>query len=173
MYTEYRVGEPLPGTRELPYNSAIFDFSTEGGTLYIAYERPTEIEIMNFRKGKASLGLVEVNGIIFILAKYGDQDWLDVPYHVNFSREFKLPLLEDATLGYPILTIFLDSKDRVIKAIRLFAMPHEMSLNFNIMVEKQRNTSIEDFDAMLDMIYKEYTTADLVKKAKIYKLPGK
>jgi hypothetical protein len=173
MYTEYKVGEPLPVTREMANNSAVFDFSTEGGILLIAYDSPDPIEIMNFKKGKASLGLIEVNGIIFILAKYGDQDWLDVPYHVYFSREYKLPLLNDASLGYPILTIFLDSKDRVIKVIRLFAMPHEMSLNFNIMVEKQRSIPTEDFDAMLETIYNEYSTEDLVKKAKIYKLPGK
>jgi hypothetical protein len=160
------VGKPLEGKKPIPPNSAVFDFSQkEEGFLFIAYDNPTPDEIKQIKYGTVNLGILGIKEITFLLFKFGNLDWIDVPYHVKFSKDYKLRYVDIQDAGYLINTVFLNSKDRVVKVIRTISMPHEMSFTFKVLVEIQRETSIDNFDKNLQEIYQAYPTITLVQLA--------
>jgi len=170
MYVGIEVGKPFPGTAFIQPDSVVFEFSDSGGFLRMAWQDPNTSEMQQFTKGEISLGLVELDGIIFFLVKFGTLAWMDAPYHVNFSKEYDLMDLSDPFLGYAIQVVLLNSRDRRVKMIKLLGMPHELSKYFNELVTKQRNESTENYDVRLQRIYQKYTTDDLAKMGKVEKL---
>jgi len=169
MLTGIEVGKPYPGVHRIP-ESAIFDFNQAGGLLLIALDNPTKKEIQDIRKGDVKLGLLDKGGVIFLLSKFGSMNWMDSPYHVSMSGKYTLAPVFDVTQGYLLQIVLLNSNDRIVKVIRVVGMPHEMSLMFRDLVEKQRGTSINEYYPRLHEIYTRYSTEDLVKVGRIWDL---
>lgn len=163
------VGKPFPGTKPI-HESVIFEFKQSGGFLRVAWTSPSQFELKQFAEGKIKLGLVEIDGIIFILVKFGSMSWMDAPYHVKFFPPYDLEDLADSNKGYLINYVMLDAKNRIVKVLKLLKMPHEMSLQFKEFVTKQRETSIDGYDRRLFQICKKHSTNDLVKMAMTYDL---
>jgi hypothetical protein len=166
------VGKPFPGTKPIP-ESVIFEFEQSSGFLRVAWTSPSQFELKQFADGKIKLGFVEIDGIIFILVKFGSMSWMDAPYHVKFFPPYELENLTYSNKGYLINYVMLDAKTRIVKVLKLLEMPHEMSLHFRELVTKQRETSIDEYDQRLFKIYKKHSTNDLVKIAKTYDLVKK
>jgi|SRR5665647_1942213 len=166
------VGKPFPGTKTI-HESVIFEFEQSGGFLRVAWTSPSQFELKQFADGKIKLGLVEIDGIIFILVKFGSMSWMDAPYHVKFFPPYDLEDLTDSNKGYLINYVMLDAKTRIVKVLKLLEIPHEMSLQFKELVTKQRETSIDGYDQRFFQIYKKHSTNDLVKMAKTYDLVKK
>jgi len=163
------VGEPFPGTEPI-HESVIFEFEQSGGFLRIAWTSPSQFELKQFAEGKIKLGLVEIDGIIFILVKFGSMSWMDAPYHVKFFPPYDIEDLNDMNKGYLINYVMLDAKTKIVKVLKLLEMPHGMSLQFKELVTKQRETSIDGYDKKFFQIYKNHSTNDLVRMAKTYDL---
>jgi hypothetical protein len=166
------VGKPFSGTNPIP-ESVIFEFEQSGGFLRVAWTSPSQFELKQFADGKIKLGLLEIDGIIFILVKFGSMSWMDAPYHVKFFPPYDLEDLTDSNKGYLINYVMLDAKTRIVKVLKLLEMPHEMSLQFKKLVMKQGETSIDGYDQRFFQIYKKHSTNDLVKMAKTYDLVKK
>ena len=121
------VSKPFPGTNPIP-ESVTFEFEESGGFLRVAWISPSQFELKQFADGKIKLGLVEIDGIIFILVKFGSMSWTDTPYHVKFFPPYDLEYLTDSNKGYLINYVMLDAKTRIVKVLKLLEMPHGMSL---------------------------------------------
>ncbi len=64
-----------------------------------AYKNPTDREIWNFGSNPIKFGLLEMQGIIFILAKVGTEAWVDLPYFVDLMPHFETSDIPDR-VGY-------------------------------------------------------------------------
>ncbi|MFZ2497835.1 hypothetical protein [Methanosarcina sp.] len=167
---KYAVGEMYPGTiaRLAPgAEGLLFDFSDTGAMIIAAYKNPTDREIWNFGSKPIKFGLLEMQGIIFILAKVGTEAWVDLPYFVDLMPHFETSDIPDM-VGYLVQVVLIDADSFIIKAMRLTSMPTAMSRRFNELVEKQRGTMPEDFQGVVDQVYKDFTTEHLVALGEIF-----
>jgi len=171
-FVELEVGKPigklLKGTHPLN-DQTIFDFNRSGGLLIIIFRDPTETEIKNISEGQIRLGLLEKDGIIFMLSKFGRLNWMDSPYHVDLSNIGEFPEATEGH-GYLMQVVLVDRRDQTIKKTRIVAMPTEMSKKFKAMVEKQHHTLTPDYNLKVGRIMKKYSTNRLVKLAELYNL---
>ncbi len=166
----FEVGKPYEqGVQSLPEGIA-FDYTETGGFLRVVFDSPTEEEIQEIKDGKMQFGLLEKEGIIFLLIKFGRMEWMDVPYYIMNSDPYVLGRLADETKGYPLHIVFVDGRTGIVKVIKRIGLPHEMSIRFKEMVENQRRNPIENYEALVKEVCSEYSTDELVDEAEIYQL---
>jgi len=68
----------------------VFNFSEGYGVIRIITASASILEVENVAEASYKLGLFISNGIIFLLAKFGEMDWLLMPYHINPLYPYKL-----------------------------------------------------------------------------------
>ena len=149
------------------------DFENSGGQLYIVFNNPTKQEIEEIRKEDCKIGIFEKNEVIFLLFKFGDMEWMDVPYTVHLSKGLVLEKIQPG-MGYAITILLINSANGILEAIRLVSMPTKISQLFYDAVQRQR---IQIFDYSkywntLDKIYSQYETKDMVKMGTTEKVRG-
>lgn len=173
------VGKPYDDGIIPLFDSTIFDFSNSGAVLLMIMKHPTPAEIKAVKDGDIKLGLVEVDGVLFILAKFGTQPWVDASYHASLSKPgIRFGTVENGA-GYSLSAILIDTDGRIVKVIRYVAMPTEMSRKFREIALEQLKTprTILDQDARVSEIYQKYPTQRFVAianaKGQIYTLPTK
>jgi hypothetical protein len=154
-----------PNTKKFA-ESVKFDFDSSGGILYMFWGSPTNKEIRNCQKGTASFSLVEVDGVLFFLSRFGDLKWQEAPYHVRLSQPFEVekPTFTDGT-GYALTVILVDADTGIIKALRMIGLPTGLSLKFIDAVERQLKESFNhaEYLSRVKGVYNRYSTMDLVK----------
>jgi hypothetical protein len=168
----YEVGKPLYGQNALCFiEGPIFDFHQSGGILKIFFIIPKPKEIIDISEGDIKFGLLYKKDIVFLFMKFGEQNWMDMPYSVHLSEDFHLDPIADENLGYALLVVLIDSFSGIVKVIRQVAMPNKMSNEFRIMLEKQKETYFNRnmYDENISQIYARYRTPELLKEATIYK----
>jgi len=166
----YTIGERYPGTiaRLAPGEEGLlFDFSDTGAVIIAVYKNPSPREIRNFGAGPVRFGLLEFEGVIFVLAKFGTEQWIDLPYFVDLMPHFETSDIPDK-VGYVVQVVLIDTDSFVIRAIRLTVMSTAMSRRFNELVERQRGTMPKDFQGAVDQIYADFTTEQLVALGTIF-----
>ena len=162
---QLEVGKPYQeGLKRIP-EGRVFDVNEGGGFLRIVCDSPLDSEIKEITQGKKNLGLLEKDGIIFFLVKFGSLDWMDAPYNVARSKPFDLQELTDENKGYAVQIVLIDGMTGLVMALKLIGLPHDMSKRLKELIEKQQETPINDYDAVLNRIYSSYDTDDLAKLA--------
>lgn len=143
-----------------------FDFTQSGAILEIYYNRPTEQEIQNIRCGKFELGFVEKDGIIFMIFKFGSGQYMDTPYTIYLSQPFEFMELESG-LGFSLSIHLVDASTGILKVIRFVGLSTDFSKRFQKAVERQKSFKFnkEEYYKMIDKIYRNYSTNDLVIRA--------
>lgn len=162
-----KVGELFQEGKKKYQEGCKFDFGSSGGDLLIFFDKPTSKEILDITKGKCQIGLVEKNNIIFLLFKFGSQQWIDCPYNSFLSKDFELQETPEG-MGYAINIYLIDSNSGILKGMRLVSMSTKFSKKFAEMISSQRY--IENYDLILNNIYTNYTTNDLVKYSEIMRV---
>lgn len=152
------------------YNEgARFDFTQSGAVLELYFKSPTINEVQEIKNGCFKTGFVEFAGVIFMLFKFGNLNWIDAPYSVHLSKPFEF---EEPTRGsgYGLNIFFIDANTGILKNIRYIGLSTEFSLSFKNAVLKQRKAEFNNnyYSAALQNIYLKYTTNDLVKLSNIF-----
>ena len=128
---------------------------------------------MDFDKGDIRFGILYKNDIIFLLFKFGSQNWMDVPYTCFLSEPYVFDPLNDNE-GYGMITFLIDANTGILKVARLLGWPNKMSKLFKQYVIDQQSRPFDKtiYDRVLNNIYRNYSTDDLVRMADIFKLRG-
>ena len=160
------VGKPYPG--DIPINQGIaIDMDNSGFLVYAILKNPTDKEINNYREGSVQFAMTVREGVIFILMKFGDLPWVDVPYNVNLSLNLtNLPIPRE-TQGYAVQIILVNSVTKIVHALRLIGLQHKFSLALRDSMIKQQfdEITIEEYNEHVDHVYAMHTTADLLSLA--------
>ena len=144
----------------------VFNFSEGYGVIRIITASASILEVENVAEAFYKLGLFISNGIIFLLAKFGEMDWLLMPYHINPLYPYKLK----DNCKYPIKVFFIDKCANLVGFVRSIAMSLKMSRKFKELVEKQLEYSVDrrEIQQRLDEIYEKYSEKEMIKLAEIY-----
>lgn len=163
-----KVGESFPGGKGHIENCH-FILDNGGASLVVYFHSPTNAEIEQFRENhRFELRFVVLNGVIFILAKIGNLNWMDMPYKPNKDLTI-FPEIEEGG-GLSLSLMLVDTATGNLKHFRLIGMATKFSRRLIQAIQEQGN---DDFDRIkyqqrIDDVYRKYPTTALVKLASDY-----
>lgn len=159
----FEIDGKYPNTKGKP-DGVLFDIDDGGGQLLFLMDSPTEAEIKNVRYGSIDFALFESRNIIFLLAKFGELNWIDTPYSVHLSKTYKLRKITEGE-GLSTLIMLVDTRTETIKTLRLVSFSTEFTRSLFSLIEKQNEKQIENYDANLSYIYATTQTEKMVAQA--------
>lgn len=127
-FTKIEVGKPLEGVQGRE-DGCVFDISDSGAVLYVYYDSPSSEEIKNFSAGSVlEVRYVVLDEEIYLLFKFGSEEWMDLPYNPHLSRQLtKLPVIQDSASGLGLTIILADTNDGIVKVLRFVALASDFS----------------------------------------------
>ena len=156
---------------------AKFDFYTVMGQLVMYIDRPTNEEIKVVESGDVKLGMTIIHhsnmpshSVLFLTWQFGKSLAFETPYNIHLRLEdFEFTIPEEG-YGYGIQCILVDSSNGIVEAIRVLGTSKEWTDDFrNInMDQKDKVFNKEIYTKFVDLVYREYSTQDIIKMCKIY-----
>jgi hypothetical protein len=140
----------------------VFDIDNAGALLLIKYSKPSAKEKSEVKSGVAQFRIAELDGILFFLCRFGTGQWMDAPYHPDFSR-YTLPVPGDGE-GLLLHVMLIDSSTGVLAAQRAIGLSTEFSAAL-LQTAAGLPPSGDDYKQRIARIYNERTTNDLLSLA--------
>lgn len=166
----YKVGELFEAGNTKYKEGVKFDFRQDGAILILFYNSPEEKELIDISKGTLRIGMYIKDEVIFMLFKFGSQNWIDAPYSIHISKPFKFDsIVEGSGIGLHIFLV--DAANGILKAMRLVGLPTKFSKSFQkaTLEQKQLKFDKNKYAQKINMVYGNYNTDDLVERAEIIK----
>lgn len=150
-----------------------FDFDNSGGHLLIKLSNPSKSETSEVKKGKLSIGLCTYKDIVLLLYKFGSLEWMDVPYSIHLSDEYRF-CDSCNNKGFANYIYLIDANTGILKAMRLVSWNTKFSNVFQKEVEAQKliDFNAKSYDANLKTLYANYSTKDLIGRLQIKMIVG-
>ncbi len=166
MTRKYEVGKLFVEGVTRYSESARFNFTQDGPVLILFYYNPTKSEIEDIRDGRIEIRFVSRSEMILVLAKFGNQPWLDASYSVHLSEPFVFQEMTE-TQGFGLHIILVNAATGIIIAMRMVGLSHGFSKELRKAIETQKEMPFNQitYSAKLENLYRNYTTKDLVKIA--------
>lgn len=167
MY-KYKVGHVIESFKGIP-EGVKFDMTDEGAVLSILFNKPTQKEIEEIKKGSLQFGMFMKNNIIFILSKFGSMQWMDAPYTIHLSKNLtELNEISEGE-GYSCHIVLADASSGEIKAMRLIGFDTQYSKILKANIEEQSKKEFEkvQYDVDLFEVMTNYTTKDMVNYSEV------
>lgn len=164
---EFEVLEVGEKYRKFAVGSDIthFDIRPNGAELCVLFNRPSEREINAFKATqRAEFRLFEYNHILYMLAKFGEIEWVDAPYNPHISAVYP-DIKITGGLGLAISLIFADSASGLLHQYRLFGLDELTSRKIVKYIDgcRQYPLTRPQYDASIKDTYRRYTTRDMVR----------
>ena len=162
------VGQKYPVSLSVPASGgARYSFDASGQQLALAYPGATGEEVRNVRKGEARFALVYEEPVIFFMFSFGTLPWSDAPFSVHLVpegwRRVRAVHPGDGGSPHALEVHMVDSRSGVIKALKMYGLPHEFMLVLEKAVERQLQSEWKGqgaYEAALDEIYLRYPTSE-------------
>jgi len=127
-------------------------------------------ELMDYKNGDIKLGLFLENDVLFILIKFGAQEWCDLPFEPRMYPSFSMGELEEGE-GYAFLLLLAEVQSGILKNIRMFSLGHEFSNKLKSIIEalslKRTEFDMLSYLTKLERIRNMYTTRKMVSHARV------
>lgn len=166
---ELCVGKPSP-FQGMPEGN-FFDFDKGGAVLICNFDRPTAEEISNYHQDRPfEARFVRLEGVLFMLFKFGTLPWIDAPYDLRLTKLATWPEPEFGE-GYGLTVILQDQKTAIVKELRLIGLGTQFSRDLRaeiLSVDATEPLIKPVYDAKISEIYRKYTTNQMVKMSSHY-----
>lgn len=167
-YMKIQKGAPLEGAQGRE-DGCIFDLSDSGAILFTFFNSPTPKEIKDFsEESPLEIRYVVLDGEIYLLAKFGSQEWMDFPYNPHLSKNLtKLELIQNETEGLGLTIVLADSADGIVKELRLVGLGNRFSRSFlgAVLERAQKPFDAAAYNASIAKTYSRYNTKQMLKFA--------
>lgn len=168
---EYRMGERYLQFKNHEDNIK-FDISDDGADVLICWNKPSAMEREQFRCDKPlEVRYVVLNGVIYLMFKFGNTNWMDAPYSPHLSLNLtKRIMVEDDYIGLALNVWLFDSSTGELLEIRLVGLGNKLTKSLVKEIENSLASSFErkTYDSAIKNTYLKYSTKDMVKMAPIY-----
>lgn len=146
-----------------------FNMEDSGATLTILFNKPNAQEIEDIKNGSLQFGLFVKEGVIFILSKFGNLNWMDSPFHTALTPGLTTLQDLDEGMGYGCNIILADCSNGEIKVLRYVGLSTLFSKKLKEVIEEQfvDYFDIVEYDYKLKRIINAYTSKDMVKMSLI------
>ena len=162
--TMVAVGQVQPEIIGMP--EGIEAHMNEGGgiTVNVYFDRVKDHEAQQFHSGSSfEMKLLRMNGVLFLLLKFGTMKWMDTLCKVPVNLEH-LEVPKEGN-GLAMRVYLYDTETGKLCAARLIGLSTEISREFINMVKEQAKFPLnkKEIFANIDRIYALYPTKELVK----------
>jgi len=144
----------------------------EGNIMQIGLPGIDKQEQLAFKKGIIKCGLFVRQPVILWLFDFGEAGQYDAPINAKLydSEQLNLPNIEKSEQRLAIEMHVVDLNDNTLKALRLFTLPPELTIEFLSAVQDQLSLhfSNADYQAKLENIY-QIPVDQLIATTKLYK----
>ena len=111
--------------------AAVGFFSPGGTTLCIGELDPTLASIKDYQHGSVRFGLVDREGVILSLWKFGNQPWVEASFDAPLARRNRA--LDLVTIGpgsnLVVRLHFVDAMSNVVLAVRAFTLSYNQTIS--------------------------------------------
>lgn len=131
---QYKVGEKY---EEFLYKGdvAAMKFIKKRADIFILQKDPSDTCIYEILNSRPFFQIYTKNNIIFLLIKFGNLDWIDIPYvHSGIS----VLEINDDEYGYPCRIFFANSTSGVLLGKRYVCFSNGLSKAFYFAVKEQQ-----------------------------------
>ena len=106
MMNVLEVGKVMPKFIGQP-DGTVFDISDAGGLILVKMRNPREEEIKNHTVGDVQIRAALMGPVIMMTAKFGSEEWCDMPYTPHLSRNLSyLPTVHDGEgMGITVVVV--------------------------------------------------------------------
>lgn len=149
-----------------------FNFSIKGAELKVFCKALNKNVVTNYRQAKAMFSIFEYKEIAFFLSKFGDEGWLDAPFHAAMNPvEFAgVPPEFVAGRHHISLAIMLaDINSDATYGARLVTMSKVMSTHLVKIAEAQLANPItrQEYDDRIEQANSLFTPSQMARRATI------
>lgn len=168
------AGDATPAEEEtvssLPISEGVlFYYDQAGPSLRVFLPDPTKNEILSIRSGACQFKLVTSSSVIFILAKFGDMNWMDAPYSIHLVPPEKRKLCAEFFEGnrYLLAVTLFDSTRNVQCGSRLVSWNPTFSALFHrsVRIQFESEFSRLEYDENIRKTYLSTTTSKMASQA--------
>ena len=148
-----------------------FEIVESGPVWIFYYDSPTEEEINDVSAGSSfEIRSLIMDGVLWVLAKCGTQEWAEAPYNPHLSRAPELQPVSGHADGYALTILLIDRLTDTIKSIRVIGLGNRFSrqLYSDINELKAAPFSPSGYQAAISKAQARYTTAQLVRLTNNY-----
>lgn len=144
-------------------DEVIFEMTDGGGILLIKFGSPSAAEKRAVKNGSAQFKLIEVDGIIFFLSRFGTMNWMDAPFHRDLAKEYVRP---NEGEGLSLHIMLVDARTGILAAQRIIGLQTAFSNALLDMIEEQPAIDAA-YNLTISKIHGKYTTNDLVEMSSV------
>jgi hypothetical protein len=169
------VGIPFPGY-PVGREAMVLDWTGNVCTAVIGCEmQPGDIDIL--RRGRLKAGLLERDGVIFLVLSWPDLMTVDLPYSAGLLKEHNRPQLHELVANercrLSIAAAFIDASTGIGCGVRLFTVSPEFTRRLVGHISRQASTTRREHDARVEAVYRTFpTTTDMLAAAEIVEVVG-
>lgn len=157
---EFRVGKkvcsPIKG------DASVFEITQGGAILMLKFQSPTSKEKNSIKSGVARFRAISIDGVVFFLARFGTNPWIDAPYNKTTSQSS----IDRAAngMGLSLHIMLVDAATGILVAQRVIGLSTKFTNDLADLIDLQPNFADWDaYIAEINRIYAEYTTEDMVQ----------
>ena len=147
-----------------------FGLTENGALLFCALNKPTPREKLAFESSSPfQIRYVRVQGVLFMLFKFGAMPWMDAPYDIRLSSEVDFPEPAPGE-GLALNIVLVDQATNIIQHLRLIGLGERFSKDLRKEVFSDANEPLiaPVYYEKINNIYSKYSTEDLVRLASHY-----
>lgn len=163
VYFHYEVGKPI---KEFIGQSdgILFDISDTGAMVFVLFNKPTKLELANFREDMPfEVTSCVFNDVIYMCFRFGCMDWMDAPYSAHLSTKLTSFQIPEDGYGLPLNVCVVDTSDGTVKSLRVIGLGTEFSQNLitTVMENKMTPYNPANYQRSIDKTYDLYSSADI------------
>jgi hypothetical protein len=159
-----------------PPNGQHFHFDEGGPKLVIRWDQPTPQEVSDIRRGPCEFALMSHGPVLFFLAKFGQQEWMDAPYSIQMLPPAERTLSEDFWPGrrYALLVCILDTRTGAQCGGRFVSLSPHFSEQLHGKVRHQLREPLTraEYNLVVDEAFAQFSTAELMLQKSIARTAG-
>lgn len=163
------VGKPFKkGVVEYDEGCKI-DITDNGIEIFLYYKGVTKRDIQDVSSGsKVKCGLITLGDVIFFLFKFGNANWIDMPYSVHLSKHLSSLKEVSGIDGYATHIYLINADNGNLEHMRMIGLPTEFSQEIysEVMDQKTKLFDCAKYAVQLQDTYLKYSTKQLVNMAK-------
>lgn len=140
----------------------------DGGALFVAkLGNPTKDEIQEFKQGNPQFKFLQLDGVIYFLAKFGSLEWMEAPFHRDLSSATKLPTNPPEGTGLNVHVMLIDAATGVLTVQRIVGLQSEFTRQLTAAIINQPSFKTrESYDRSVLITHMQYSIDQLANMAK-------
>lgn len=139
-------------------------------TLFVAYNKPSAIELKEFESNSFEIRMIHYQNIIIFPYRFGGLKWGDFCYNPHMSEQIDASRVYKYGEGMRLIAMLIDSADGTIKSLRVSKLSTFFSntLNKAIREEQGKRFDVVGYLQAVDKLWGLYSTKQLVERTNCY-----